>query len=359
MDFLEIRKKAKERARAQAGADRAEPPAPADAGGSKDPSPPPGRERPRARRGARRDPAATAVPAARPPAGRRAADGPEPAEVGVAELLRGLPAAGDEPGEEGSAPAVDERFTTWRPGDGAPPFVLPPPVLGPRAPPHEDDFKVITPGAGPPAAPPSPSPAAAARSPLDPLDEFFYRPGEEAPELPQLADPVEAPRAEPAGAAREEYLTFLLGGEEYAVAIGLVREVIRSPPVTEVPRAPAHVLGVVTVRGEIVTVVDPRRRLGLPPGGPAEGERKIVIVDPGDGPCGLVVDRVAHVVRLAPGRIEPCPQGLAGHGSDCLTGIGREGERIFTVLELGALLRRGAGRAGEGAGGARRPDAAP
>ncbi len=116
---------------------------------------------------------------------------------------------------------------------------------------------------------------------------------------------------------------------------------VRAPPITEVPRAPSHILGVVTVRGEVVAVVDPRRRLGLPDPRPVEGEGKVVIVDAGDGPCGIHVDRVASVVRLSPGSIEPCPQGIAGQRAEYLAGIGRDGDRLFTVLDLGALLRRG------------------
>jgi purine-binding chemotaxis protein CheW len=96
---------------------------------------------------------------------------------------------------------------------------------------------------------------------------------------------------------------------------------------------------VVTVRGEVVAVLDPRRRLGLaPPAG--EGEGKIVIVDAGEGPCGLAVDRIASVVRLLPGTIEPCPQGIAGQRGEFIAGIGREADRLFTVLDVAALLRR-------------------
>jgi purine-binding chemotaxis protein CheW len=280
----------------------------------------------------------------------------EPATDGLASLLQDLPPAG-EPARGEIPPAEaphDDRFTTWRPGDGAPPFVLPPPALGPIAPPHEDDFRVITvPGA---VAPPPPAPAPARAAHRDPLDEFFYRADEEAPELPRLAQGT-APQQEPGTVVREEYLTFLLGSEEYAVAIRHVREVVKSPPVTEVPRAPHHILGVVTVRGEVVAVIDPRRRLALPESGRREG--KVVILDVGDGPCGLLVDDVANVVRLPPGAIEPCPQGIATQGSDCVGGIGREGERIFTVLDLGGLLRRAPARGADGPGLARRSDAGP
>jgi purine-binding chemotaxis protein CheW len=52
------------------------------------------------------------------------------------------------------------------------------------------------------------------------------------------------------------------------------------------------------------------------------------------------VDGVASVVRLRPGAIEPCPQGIAGQRAEFLAGIGRDADRLFTVLDLGALLRR-------------------
>ncbi|WP_242394893.1 chemotaxis protein CheW, partial [Anaeromyxobacter oryzisoli] len=186
--------------------------------------------------------------------------------------------------------------------------------------------------------------AAPARS-GSPLDAFFYRPDEEAPALPELGEVAAAVvgEAEPGAGALEEYLTFVLGAEEYGIAIARVREVLRAPPITEVPRAPADVLGVVTVRGEVVAVVDPRRRLGLPPSPAAEGAGRVVLVEGEEGTFGLLVDRVASVVRLRPGSIEPCPQGIGGACADCLAGVGRDRDRLFTVLRAGALLRADAG----------------
>jgi purine-binding chemotaxis protein CheW len=57
------------------------------------------------------------------------------------------------------------------------------------------------------------------------------------------------------------------------------------------------------------------------------------------------VDAVASVVRLARSAVEPCPQGIGGASADCLAGIGRERGRLFTVLDLAALLRRAPGMA--------------
>jgi purine-binding chemotaxis protein CheW len=296
MDFLDIRKKAKDRGALGEGA-----------------------------------PAATPPLLDTPP---HPAPDPEPA---IAARLQQLPAA------------LDPRFATWRPTSGAAPAVLPP------APAPAGDGAPAPAGATARLEAPTPRPPVApAPTHAEPLDEFFYREDEDAPGLSLLeAEPgaLAAPRPS-ASLAREEYLTFLLGEEEYAVAIERVREVLKCPPVTEVPRAPAHILGVVTVRGEVVAVLDPRRRLGLPEAVPPPVAPRAVIVDVGHGPCGLLVDAVASVVRLPPGSVEPCPQGLGGAAADCLAGIGRDRDRLFTVLDLVALLRRApaARRAGEGRG---------
>ncbi len=320
MDFLEIRRKAKERAAARAAAGDAAPgggPAPApgpaaqaapprlaleplplpgevDPGPAPEPAPAPAEPAP-AHVGA--DPDALAAEAAR-------------IEAALAERLEAMPAA------------PDGRFKTWRPEGDLVPDVEPvaPEPDEPRRSPRA--ARLAEPFQGPAG---------------DPLDEFFFREGEAGPALGGLA-PVAAHAPAPEPVARVEYLTFRLGEEEYGVEIDRVREVMRSPPITEVPRAPADVLGVITVRGEVVAVFDPRRRLGLPPGTGAKTGR-VVIVDDGTGPCGLLVDAVASVARLPRGSIEPCPQGIGGQSADCLAGIGRDGERLFTVLELAALLR--------------------
>ncbi len=146
------------------------------------------------------------------------------------------------------AQAGDARFTPWRPGSGPPPALPPsPPAARSHLEAREPAAAVERAPAPPPAFLPAPPPAPAAT----PLDDFFYREGEDAPALGASPEaPAEASVGEEReGTEREEYLTFLLGEEEDAVAIERVREVLKSPPVTEVPRAPAHVLGVVTVRG--------------------------------------------------------------------------------------------------------------
>jgi purine-binding chemotaxis protein CheW len=170
-----------------------------------------------------------------------------------------------------------------------------------------------------------------------PLDDFFYREDEAGPGS-GLMGPSAAAGELLAPVVLEEYLTFQLGGETYGLEIGRVLEVLRTPRITEVPRAPAGVAGIITVRGEVVTVVDPRGRIGLPHAeGPPAG--RVVIVHDEEGTCGLLIDRVAGVARLPRGALEPCPQALGSAGGELFLGIGREQDRLFLVLDPRALLR--------------------
>ena len=134
--------------------------------------------------------------------------------------------------------------------------------------------------------------------------------------------------AAPAG--RRDVLTFSIGGEEYALGIEAIREIIKNRPVTEVPRVPAFVAGIIAVRGVVMPVIDMRTRLRLPAPPISEKARILVVTHPGAGdggessrdPFGLLVDRVHHVVRLNEQDVEP-PTMLAGHEVDFVAGIGR------------------------------------
>jgi purine-binding chemotaxis protein CheW len=230
---------------------------------------------------------------------------------------------------QGFSPTPDGRFATWRPDSGPSPI----------EPDGRGFVEPAPPRRRPPEPPPAEAPPAAPPEPFDPLDTFFYRPDEEEALVPALGTAAEEPAARPPERL-DEFLTFRIGQEEFAVPIERVREVLKAPNITEVPRAPAHVLGVVTVRGEVVAVVDARGRLGLESASGSGGGGRIVIVDAGEGALGLLVDAVASVVRLPRGAIEPCPQGISAAASDCVTGIGRWRDRLFMVVDVATLLGR-------------------
>jgi purine-binding chemotaxis protein CheW len=146
--------------------------------------------------------------------------------------------------------------------------------------------------------------------------------------------------------ATHEYLVFEVSGDRMGLPLGSVKEILKLAPITPVPRAGPDVLGILSVRGRITTVLDLRRRLGLAEGAPSRSSR-ILLVDRKDEVVGLRVDAVTEVLRLRVSEIEPAEvigAGLAEH----VAGLGRprasadaEGEtEVVVLLDPVALLRR-------------------
>jgi purine-binding chemotaxis protein CheW len=132
---------------------------------------------------------------------------------------------------------------------------------------------------------------------------------------------------------RVEYLAFVLAGETYAVQIAHVAEILRPPPITEVPRAPRTVLGVISVRGRLVTVVDLRRRFRLPET-PIDRKTRVLLSESASGEqVGLLVEEVQQVWRLASEEIEPAHV-LGGDQPAHIAGIGRPSDSEGTILIL-------------------------
>lgn len=100
--------------------------------------------------------------------------------------------------------------------------------------------------------------------------------------------------------------TFRIGGEDYAIDIMRVREIIHPLPITKVPRTPSFLEGVFRLRGEVIPVLDVRKRLGLPPGEPGRKTR-FLVVHVARQRIGLVVDEVREVLRVTRREIRPAP----------------------------------------------------
>ncbi|QRO01097.1 purine-binding chemotaxis protein CheW [Archangium violaceum] len=179
------------------------------------------------------------------------------------------------------------------------------------------------------------------------LDSFFYRPDEDVGLLQELVagtdETVEPIPEEPP----EEYLAFRLEEEHYAVPIREVREIVKVPPLTEVPRAAANLLGVMYLRGEVLPVYDVKVKLRLTdkaqlvagPDAPEPPRRaRIIVVQAEDGLAGLWVDSVSEVVRLRPSMLEVAPPGVGGGERDCVVGLGRRNQQLFILLDIWQAL---------------------
>lgn len=138
-----------------------------------------------------------------------------------------------------------------------------------------------------------------------------------------------------------EFLALRLGSEVYGVPLTHVREILVSPPITLVPRAPREILGIINVRGQLVTVIDLKMRLQLP-GDEQQGRRARVLLVPGpEGELlGLSVDEVLQVYRLSESEIEPAGV-LGGNVAEHVAGIGRRDGALLILLSLKTLLGGG------------------
>lgn len=128
-----------------------------------------------------------------------------------------------------------------------------------------------------------------------------------------------------------EFLGFVVGEECYAFPLSSIREIMRVSSITEVPRGPADVLGIISVRGQVTTLIDLRKCLTMQ--APAvSGRARILLVDHGRETLGLLVDRVLQVYRLREDEVE-LSSVLGGDSSSYVMGIGRPGSGRVTRIE--------------------------
>jgi purine-binding chemotaxis protein CheW len=141
-----------------------------------------------------------------------------------------------------------------------------------------------------------------------------------------------------------QYLTFVIGEEEYALGILRVREIIQYDVVTRVPRLPPWIRGVINLRGGVVPVIDLARKLGLPPREVTK-ETCVVITDvEAEGEShrvGVVADSVCQVVDLGPRDIEPVPAFGTKVRVDYLVGMGRAERRFVLILDADKIVTGG------------------
>ncbi len=138
-----------------------------------------------------------------------------------------------------------------------------------------------------------------------------------------------------------QYLGFSLAGEDYAIELLRIREIIEHIPITRVPGMPSAVLGVINLRGRVVPVVDLAVKMGLGPR-PITRWTCFVIVDASlDGErttLGLLADSVSEVLDLAADDIEPPPAFGTRTPVDYLRGLGRQEQRFLLLLDMDRLL---------------------
>ena len=130
----------------------------------------------------------------------------------------------------------------------------------------------------------------------------------------------------------EQVVVFSLSGEEYALPISKVHEIIRFTQPRSVSASEPWIRGVISLRGKIVRVYDLATRMGL--GGERSANAKIVIVESGTDVTGVIVDAVEEVLTIDASQVEPSPTG----DSDTFESIAKVDDRLIVLLNAKALL---------------------
>jgi len=145
-----------------------------------------------------------------------------------------------------------------------------------------------------------------------------------------------------------EYLTFSVAGEEYAIGVGRVKQIMERQTLTQVPEMPEWMPGVVNIRGSGVPVIDLAARFGLRDR-PASERACIVVVEMASGgreSVGLLADSVTQVVEIPATEVQPPPPFGTAVEASFLTGLARAGEKFILMLDVDRVLPEGFAGAG-------------
>jgi purine-binding chemotaxis protein CheW len=143
-----------------------------------------------------------------------------------------------------------------------------------------------------------------------------------------------------AGADRSaagKFLTFSLDREEYGIEILRVREIIGMLPITSVPGTPDHFRGIINLRGQIIPVIDLRRRFEMESKAQTP-ETCIIVVDVQEVAVGMVVDRVLEVLNIAAEDIEPVPSFGKNVNTNLILGMGKSQSKLTILLNIDRLI---------------------
>jgi len=134
-----------------------------------------------------------------------------------------------------------------------------------------------------------------------------------------------------------QWVTFRLDNETYGINVMQVQEVLRYTEIAPVPGAPNYVMGIINLRGNVVTVIDTRERFGLPSQDLSDNTR-IVIIETDEQVVGILVDAVAEVVYLRQSEIELAPNVGNDESAKFIQGVCHKNDELLILVELEKLL---------------------
>lgn len=134
-----------------------------------------------------------------------------------------------------------------------------------------------------------------------------------------------------------QWVTYRLGDETYGINVMQVQEVLRYTEIAPVPGAPDYVLGIINLRGNVVTVIDTRARFGLMSAETTDNTR-IVIIEADEQVVGILVDSVAEVVYLRSSEIDSAPNVGTEESAKFIQGVSHRDGELLILVDLNKLL---------------------
>ncbi|HEX5561678.1 MAG TPA: chemotaxis protein CheW [Nocardioidaceae bacterium] len=128
-------------------------------------------------------------------------------------------------------------------------------------------------------------------------------------------------------------VTFTLEDRSFGVSVDAVQEVLRGLPRTRIPLAPSALSGLINLRGQVLTAIDLREQLGLPPR-PVDLEPMLVVIRVSGEPVALLVDSIGSVVDVAADQFEPPPDTLSGQSRQLILGAYKLSDHLLLALDV-------------------------
>jgi purine-binding chemotaxis protein CheW len=133
------------------------------------------------------------------------------------------------------------------------------------------------------------------------------------------------------------YLCFSLGKEDYAIPLLKVKEVIAVPDFTPVPYTPVHFMGIMNLRGQVISSIDLKQKFGMPKA-PVGEESAIIIVDLAPVYLGVLVDSVNTVLSLSGAEVKPPPEIESKRNTDYIIGVAQKEKNLILILDIAKAL---------------------
>jgi purine-binding chemotaxis protein CheW len=152
---------------------------------------------------------------------------------------------------------------------------------------------------------------------------------------------VEAVLEEDVEIEQDQYLVFITEGQEFGIPANQVQEISTVVPVTRVPNTPAHVDGIMNLRGRLASVLNFRKKFAFD-NCPDGEDTRIIIIEYDAFPIGIKVDSVAEVIRIPDEAVQRLPESAAAKGvsDEYIHGVGMLDKRIIILLNMGSILAK-------------------